>query len=294
MAVENGRGLAVKPVTSFIQLQTCHGEGGNSEVLLPRERKREMAAGGDDPSLKNVASGWLRKAGSLFRGHSALQGKLVRHEGRIASAVPETNQKTVCCDECGHVQSVSPSAQSTQCGRCSEYINLRHYEIGELSSVNIKTQGNILVTRKGSLRDCEIFCDHLVTLGEVFCALECIGDATFKNSGKILGHLQCRTLRVDRGSHLQLPQGAVVEAAEIHGTVSGNVECLGTFSIFKTGSVRGDIAAGEVAIMDGGSHCGRRVTRLKEERNQGERTAREPHGSMGTESNLLSGDQGAN
>lgn len=144
------------------------------------------------------------------------------------------------------------AASSTQCARCSQYISLSDVDIRSHHSRNIQTRGNVVIHRRGSVIGCEIACHDLTVLGKISGSVDCSGNATFKNSGKVLGSMHCKHIVVDKKCELDFPQGIIAESADIHGVVRGDILCSGTIQIFKTGSVLGDATARAVVVKDGG------------------------------------------
>jgi cytoskeletal protein CcmA (bactofilin family) len=164
----------------------------------------------------------------------------------------EPEKRPVRCFKCNHQQTVSWLATSTQCARCSVYISLLDHEITSLWSQNIRTRGNIVVTRRGALVGCDVACHHLTVAGNISASVDCSGNAHFKHSGKVMGSMFCGQLIVDKKCQAIFPQGVFAESADIHGTIEGNVTCSGTIRIYRTGAVLGDAVARAVILKDGG------------------------------------------
>lgn len=59
----------------------------------------------------------------------------------------------VRCFRCYHIQQVSRFAKSTQCERCSVYISLANYEVKAHKSHTLRTRGDIVIAKRGSLTD---------------------------------------------------------------------------------------------------------------------------------------------
>jgi len=156
------------------------------------------------------------------------------------------------CFRCFHVQHVSRYAKSTQCERCSTYISLADYEIRARRSHTLRTRGNIVIRRRGGLRDCEIACHHLTVNGTIDARVDCSGDAVFRKSGRVRGHLHCRKLIVEKGAEIEFPDGAKAERAEIHGRLVGDLTCSEIARVHRSGSVSGRLVAASVEIRDGG------------------------------------------
>ncbi len=162
----------------------------------------------------------------------------------------------VRCFRCYHIQSVSRFAKSTQCERCSVYISLANYEVKAPLSHSLRTRGDIVIGKRGSLKNCEIACHHLVANGTVEAQVDCSGDATFRKSGVVRGHVFCRRLLIDKHCEVEFPDGVKAQRADINGTLKGDLTCSGNVKVSKTGSIEGDVEAVDIAIKDGGSVTG--------------------------------------
>lgn len=163
----------------------------------------------------------------------------------------------VRCFRCHHLQNVSRFAKSTQCERCSAYISFANYEIKQVKSHTLRTRGDILIARKGGLiGNAEIACHHLNVGGAIDATVDCSGDAVFRHSGTVRGHVHCEKLVVEKGCEVRFPDGVMANRAEIAGHVIGNVTCSGKVRITRTGLVEGDLAAVDLELRDGGSITG--------------------------------------
>ncbi len=173
---------------------------------------------------------------------------------RRDDSVPEV---PVRCYLCHHVQQVSRYAKSTQCARCCAYISLADYEIKTVKSHTLRTRGDIVVGRKGGLVDgSEIVCRNLVVNGAIDATIDCTGDAVFRHSGTVRGHLHCERLVVEKGCEVRFPDGAMAERAEIAGHLVGDLTCSGKVVVARTGFVEGDLAAVDLDLKEGGRISG--------------------------------------
>ncbi|MEX2579490.1 MAG: polymer-forming cytoskeletal protein [Verrucomicrobiales bacterium] len=162
----------------------------------------------------------------------------------------------VRCYRCYHLQTVSRFAKSTQCERCNAYISLADYEIKAVKSHTLRTRGDIVISKKGGLHDCEIACRNLTVNGAIDCGVDCSGDAVFRHSGIVRGHLHCRRLLIEKKCVVQFPDGALAARADIHGECLGNLTSSGTVTIFSSGIVVGDVTAVTIDIREGGKITG--------------------------------------
>ncbi|MEM7700065.1 MAG: polymer-forming cytoskeletal protein [Verrucomicrobiota bacterium] len=163
------------------------------------------------------------------------------------------------CFRCYHVQRVSRFAKSTQCERCSVYISLANYEIRQKKQQTLRTRGDINITRRGGLVDCEVACHNLMMSGTFNARLDCSGDAVFKASGVVRGPVHCRRLIIDKKVEVEFPDGVLTEKAEIHGTLRGDLTCSGVAKVHRGGRVTGTLKAVSVDLSSGGKIDGEMV-----------------------------------
>lgn len=162
-------------------------------------------------------------------------------------------ERSVRCYVCHHVQGVSPYAKSTQCERCCTYISLADYEIKKVSSHTLRTRGDIVITRKGGLvDDSEIVCHHLTVNGAINATVDCSGEAIFRHSGTVRGHLYCEHLVIEKGCEVRFPDGVMTERAEILGRLLGNLTCSGKVLIARNAQLEGELCAIDLELKDGG------------------------------------------
>lgn len=169
----------------------------------------------------------------------------------------EAEARQVRCFECHHQQSVSLAATSTQCARCSVYISLADHEISSPWSQNIRTRGDVWVRKRGAVTGCDVACHHLEIDGRISASVDCSGVAHFRHSGRVMGHMHCQKLVVEKKCEVIFPQGVWAESVDVYGTVVGNITCAGTIRIMKNGRVEGDATARAVDLKDGGELSGR-------------------------------------
>jgi len=169
-----------------------------------------------------------------------------------------TNFK-VRCYRCYHIQPVSRFAKSTQCERCSAYISLANYEIKAVKSHTLRTRGDIVITKKGGLQNCEIACHHLTVNGTLDARVDCTGDVIFRRSATVKGPIYCRRIIVEKKCEVKFPDGVMTERADVYGQCLGNVTCSGTITVFPSGTIVGDARAVTVNLKDTGSITGETI-----------------------------------
>lgn len=165
--------------------------------------------------------------------------------------------RDVRCFECNHQQKVSIAASSTQCARCSVYIGLVDHDITTPWSQNIRTRGNVHVRKRGVVSGCDVACHDLEVDGRLSATVDCSGSAVFRHSARIMGHMHCKHLVIEKKTEVIFPQGVWAESVEVYGTIVGNVTCAGTIRIHKNARVEGDARARAVDLKDGGELSGR-------------------------------------
>ncbi len=162
----------------------------------------------------------------------------------------------VRCYRCYHVQPVSRFAKSTQCERCSAYISLANFEVGSVKKHTLRTRGDIVITKKGGLQNCDIACHHLTVNGTLDATLDCTGDVIFRRSGTARGPIYCRRIIIEKKCEVKFPDGVMTQRADIHGQCLGDITCSGTITVFASGSVEGDVTAASVNLKEGGKITG--------------------------------------
>ncbi len=165
----------------------------------------------------------------------------------------------VRCFRCNHRQLESRHAESTQCNRCNTYISLANYQIRQPTDRVIRTRGNVVIHRRGSVIGSELACRNLLVVGTLSTRVDCSGDAHFRGPARLRGSLHCERLVVERGVEVECPEGVFAESALIEGVVRGNVACAGTVQIHHGGLVDGDVRAHAVDLQGGGSLTGEMV-----------------------------------
>jgi len=169
------------------------------------------------------------------------------------------NQVKVRCFRCNHRQWESKHAESTQCGRCNTYISLADYEIRQPTDRIIRTRGNVTVLRKGALMGNELACRDLLAMGPISTKIDCSGQARFKASATVQGHLHCESLIIDKGTIVEFAQGVYSESVIIYGSLRGDVTCAGLVEVFKNGILDGDVTAQFVDLKSGATLTGEMI-----------------------------------
>ncbi len=161
-------------------------------------------------------------------------------------------KRSVRCYRCYHIQSVPLTAQSTQCQRCSVYINLSNFEIKIRRNQSLRTRGDIEIDRGGALVLCEVACHNLTVKGVIDAKLDCSGQVFFRHSGSVQGALHCESIRVAKRCDVTFADQVMTESAEIAGTFQGSMTCSGLVRVRPRGVITGAVRAREIQIDAGG------------------------------------------
>jgi cytoskeletal protein CcmA (bactofilin family) len=161
-------------------------------------------------------------------------------------------ERSVRCYRCYHIQSVPLTAQSTQCQRCSVYINLSNFEIKVRRNQSLRTRGDIEIDRGGALVLCEVACHNLTVKGVIDAKLDCSGEVIFRHSGSVQGSLHCESIRVAKRCEVTFADQVMTESAEITGTFLGSMTCSGLVRVRPGGIITGAVRAREIQIDAGG------------------------------------------
>ena len=116
---------------------------------------------------------------------------------------PAKPPREITCFNCGHSYTAVGEAQSSQCPKCSGYISLLNYDITAQWNRRIQTCGDVVIQKSGSVSGVNIQCHNLTVLGELAGSVECSGNIIIRSSGKIVGNVLCRHLRVEKGARVE-------------------------------------------------------------------------------------------
>lgn len=215
----------------------------------------ESAIGGNAEGKESLARGSMA---ALIEGHAPVAGQVKgrmpaddREPGQCRQSGDHRHGLEVRCFRCHHIQEVSRFAKSTQCGRCSVYINLADHEITSPRELTLRTRGDITIGRRGSLTKCEIACHNLTAHGTIDAFVDCSGRAVFRRSGVVRGHLHCRKTVIGESASIEFPDGLHTGQADIQGKVKGDITCSGTVRIAPGAEIEGSIRAVRVDLKEG-------------------------------------------
>jgi cytoskeletal protein CcmA (bactofilin family) len=169
---------------------------------------------------------------------------------------PAKPPRTLICFDCEHQFTAALEAQSSQCPRCCCYMSLVDYKIDAPWHRSIQTRGDVTVLKSGSLANCTIQCHHLTVLGQLGCAVDCSGNLTIRNHGKIPGKITCRNLRIERRSRVEFMQPVTAGNVVIDGHARGQITSSGTVTLEKRAVLYGYVRAASIIVKRGAKHHG--------------------------------------
>lgn len=169
---------------------------------------------------------------------------------------PVKPPRPVTCFGCGHTYTASPEAQSSQCPKCSGYVSLLDYEINEHWNRRIQTCGDVIIQKTGVVAGVTVQCRHLTVLGELAGSVDCSGDLVIRSHGKIIGKVNCRNLRVEKGARVEFLNPVSAVTAFIDGNVRGQISCSGAITLEKRAQLHGLVRTTSLVVKPGARHTG--------------------------------------
>jgi cytoskeletal protein CcmA (bactofilin family) len=169
---------------------------------------------------------------------------------------PPKPPREFTCFRCGYSYSASAEAQSSQCPKCSGYVSLLDYEIDGPWNRRIQTCGDVVIRKDGVVSGVTLQCHNLTVLGELAGSVECSGDLIIRSHGKIIGRVQCRNLRVERGARVEFLNPVSATTAFIDGSVRGQIYCTGTVTLQKRAHLQGLVRTAALVVRPGAKHTG--------------------------------------
>lgn len=160
------------------------------------------------------------------------------------------------CFECSHPFEALGNAQSSQCPKCGSYVSLLDYEIGENWNRNIQTRGDVKILKSGTIAGASVRCHDLIVLGDLNGTVECSGDLVIRSHGKIIGAVQCRHLRVEKGARVEFLNPVKAGSASIDGQVRGQIHCTGVVTLQKRAQLDGLVRTTSLVVKPGARHNG--------------------------------------
>ncbi len=169
---------------------------------------------------------------------------------------PVRPQREVKCFNCSHPYHASFEAQSSQCPKCSSYVSLVDYQITEPWNRRIQTCGDVIIRKTGSVSGATLQCHNLTVLGELAGSVECSGNLIIRSHGKIIGKVNCRNLRVEKGAKVEFLNAVQAVTAFIDGNVRGQISCTGAITLEKRAHLQGLVRTSSLIVKEGAKHSG--------------------------------------
>lgn len=169
---------------------------------------------------------------------------------------PLKPRREVTCFSCHHAFSTIAEAQSSQCPKCSGYVSLLDYNITEPWNRLIQTCGNVIIQKTGAVTGTTLRCHDLTVLGSLAGAVVCTGDLVIRNHGKIIGSVQCRHLRIEKGARVEFLNPVTATTATIDGQVRGQISCSGPITLEKRARLQGLVRTTSLVVKSGAKHLG--------------------------------------
>lgn len=169
---------------------------------------------------------------------------------------PVKPRREVTCFSCNHTFTTIAEAQSSQCPKCSGYVSLLDYDITGPWNRQIQTCGNVIIRKTGAVAGTTLRCHHLTVLGTLAGSVVCSGDLIIRSHGKILGTVQCRDLRIEKGARVEFLNPVTATTATIDGQVRGQLSCTGAVTLEKRARLLGLVRTSSLVVKSGAKHIG--------------------------------------
>jgi cytoskeletal protein CcmA (bactofilin family)/ribosomal protein L40E len=166
-------------------------------------------------------------------------------------ADPARPGRHVSCFRCGTPLEVPPTAESTMCKRCSDYVDLRDYLINSAVSKNFRTHGRFVVEEKGYVFNTECVVAEAVIRGRFLGKLHARDRLEIHPGAKFEGSFQTGLLVIPVGRVFHWPGRLELGGAEIHGELVADVQVTGTLTLKASARCFGDVRAANLVVEPG-------------------------------------------
>jgi cytoskeletal protein CcmA (bactofilin family) len=93
-------------------------------------------------------------------------------------------------------------------------------------------------------------------MGKLAGAVECSGDLSIRSHGRIVGNVQCRHLKIQKGAHVEFLSPVIAQKVNISGNVRGQIFCSGTVTLEKRARLHGLVSTTSLIVKPGAKHEG--------------------------------------
>lgn len=130
------------------------------------------------------------------------------------------------------------------------------YEINEPWNRRIQTCGDVVIQKAGVVSGVTLQCRNLTVLGELAGSVDCTGDLIIRSHGKIIGKVNCRNLRIEKGARVEFLNPVTASSAFIDGHVRGQISCSGAVTLEKRAQLQGLVRTSSLIVKAGAKHMG--------------------------------------
>ncbi len=135
-------------------------------------------------------------------------------------------------------------------------MSYRDVEISTHSTREVRTNGRLVVTRKGFLNSTRVQCASAQIDGRISGRVECSGLLRLGGLDQCKAQIHTVSLLVDRGANIQLAYTAMISDGVIRGRVVGDIVCTGSLRIAKHGILLGEVETRALTVDRGGIYSG--------------------------------------
>lgn len=169
---------------------------------------------------------------------------------------PAKPPREITCFNCDYSYTTVGEAQSSQCPKCCGYISLIDYDISDHWNRRIQTCGDVIIQKSGVVSGVTVICHNLTVLGELAGSVECTGDLIIRSHGKIIGKVNCKNLRIEKGARVEFLNPVTATTAFIDGQVLGQISCTGAVTLEKRAQLQGLVRTSSLIVKPGAKHTG--------------------------------------
>lgn len=221
---------------------------------VPRPNPTDSPQDTSDHQLKTPAS----------KRHTEALGQIDDLRAQLTKKVSSASQffqrkierRKIKCLDCEHEHDAPAEASSTLCPACGAYVSLKNYIISTHWNGRIETRGNVIIQKKATVTDITVRCHDIIVLGTLKGGIDCSGDITLNSHSKIMGHVSCRRLVIDKRADVAFANEVECEEAIIDGHVTGHFICRGKLHLKKKAVLNGNIVVANMTIDKGARHNG--------------------------------------